>query len=108
MTSYLWLKPTCFHLRGVPTVQEGPEPVWIKIYISSKYNIYVGYLRLDKERVGSSSFSFSLNRDSMSKADGTETKILFLISAWLYPSLCLNDAETDDQDKEPMIDTKII
>ena len=44
----------------------------------------------------------------MSKADGTETKISFLISAWLYPSLCWDDAETDDQDKEPMIDTKII
>ena len=46
----------------------------------------------------------------MSKADGTETKILlvmFLISTWLYPSLYWNDAETDDQDKEPMIDTKI-
>ena len=33
----------------------------------------------------------------MSKADGTETKISFLISAWLYPSLCWDDAETDDQ-----------
>ena len=44
----------------------------------------------------------------MSKADGTETKISFLISAWLYPSLRWDDAETDDQDKEPKIDTKII
>ena len=26
----------------------------------------------------------------------------------LYPSLCWNDAETDDQRKEAMIDTKII
>ena len=29
-------------------------------------------------------------------------------STLLYPSLCWNDAETDDQHKEPMIDTKII
>ena len=29
-------------------------------------------------------------------------------STLLYPSLCWNDAETDDQRKEAMIDTKII
>ena len=91
MTPYLWLKPNCSHQRAVPTLQEGPAPVWTKIFRLAANTTYVGYLRLDKERVGSSFFSFSLNRDSKSKEDGTETKILlimFLISTWLYPSLC--------------------
>ena len=31
-----------------------------------------------------------------------------LASTLLYPSLCWNDAEIDDQHEEPMIDIKII